>query len=181
MSKQLALPATSHPTGLHFFCRNPHPKKEDHGDCGVRAITLATDTEYKYVKNHADDSVIQRHDGDEPTWGYKKYMTSYGGMYDHEVTSTLNALAKGINFKLKNWIHIPIKTTFHKDNLPDVCIVEQSDHYVAVKHGAIYDSWDSRGKTKKLKSVRSVFCHRKEWQKFMDKHNGDLREAGVIK
>ena len=174
------LPKTSHPSGLHFFRRNPHPSKERHGDCCVRAITLATDTEYKYVKFAADDAVIQRHDGDEPTWGYKKYMTSYGGMYDHEVTATINNLAKGINFKLRHWKHITLNTTFHVDNLPEVCIVEQSDHYVAVKNGAIYDSWDSRGKTKKLKKVRSVYCHIDEWKKFMNKHNGDLREAGVI-
>ena len=53
----ITLPKSSHPTGLHFFKRNPHPKKEDHGDCAVRAIALATDTEYWLVKRYADDAI----------------------------------------------------------------------------------------------------------------------------
>ena len=111
------LPKSSHPSGLHFFKRNPHPKKEDHGDCAVRAIALATNTEYWLVKHYADDAVVQRHDGDEPVWGYKRYQTSYGGMTRQEMTSTINDMAKS-NRKLYDWIYVPYNTVFHKDNLP---------------------------------------------------------------
>ena len=45
---------TCHPSGLHHMRRNPHPKKEDHGDCGVRAIVLATGMDYSRVKFYAD-------------------------------------------------------------------------------------------------------------------------------
>jgi len=164
------LPKSSHPTGLHFFRRNPHPKKEDHGDCGVRAITLATDWEYWRVKHYADDAVVQRHDGDEPSWGYKKYQTSYGGMTRQEMNTTINDMGKS-DRKLYDWKHIPYNTVFHINNLPDVCVVDQSNHYVCVKNGAVYDSWDSRGKTKRLKTVKGVWCHQDEWKKFMEKHN----------
>ena len=171
---------TSHPTGLHYLRRNPHPKKEDHGDCAVRAIALATETEYWLVKHYADDAVVQRHDGDEPVWGYKKYQTSYGGMTRQEMSSTINDMAKS-NRKLYDWIYVPYNTVFHKDNLPDVCIADQDRHVVCVKHGAIWDSWDSRGKTRKLKKVIGVWCHQDEWRKFFNKHNGDLKKAGVCK
>ncbi len=176
----ISFPKSSHPSGLHFFTRNPHPKKEDHGDCGVRALSLATDTEYRFVKHYADDAIAQRHDGDQPVWGYKRLQTSYGGITRQEITTTLNDMAKS-DRKLYDWIYVSYKTVFHKDNLPEICIADQDNHVVCVKDGAIYDSWDSRGKTKKLKKVIGVWCHRDMWQKFMDKHNRDLRTAGVVK
>ena len=33
----------------------------------------------------------------------------------------------------------------------------------------------------KLKKVIGVWCHVDMWRKFFDKHNGDLRTAGVVK
>ena len=35
---------------------------------------------------------------------------------------------------------------FLKGNFPDNCIAELATHYVAIKNGAILDSWDCRGK-----------------------------------
>ena len=171
---------TSHPTGLHYMRRNPHPKKESHGDCAVRAIALATETEYWRVKHHADNAVVQRHDGDETVCCYKRYQTAYGGMTRQEMSSTINDLALS-NRKLYDWIYVPYNTVFHKNNFPDVCIADQDRHVVCVKHGSIWDSWDSRGKTRKLKKVIGVWCHRDEWTKFFNKHNGNLKKAGVCK
>ena len=76
-------------------------------------------------------------------------------MTRQEMSSTINDMAKS-NRKLYDWIYVPYNTVFHKDNLPDVCIADQDRHVVCVKHGAIWDSWDSRGKTRKLKKL-SVF------------------------
>ncbi len=159
-----SLPKTSHPTGLHFMRRNPNPKKEDHGDCGVRAICMASGLEYWQVKHYADNAVAQRHDGDEPTWGYKRYQTSYSGMDKSEMHSTIHDLSRGIYFPFREWIYVPHKTTFKKDNLPALCIVEQATHWVAVKDGAIWDTWDSRGK--RVKKVVGVFCHRDQWREY---------------
>ena len=98
-----------------------------------------------------------------------------------DLTSVINQIARSYNTKLRNWYHHRLRTNFHIDNLPSVCIVEQCQHFVCVKDGAIYDSWDSRGKTKKLKEVKSVWCSDNVWNDFMTKHNGDLRAAGVVK
>ena len=38
---------------------------------------------------------------------------------------------------------------FLKGNFPDNCIAELASHYVAIKNGAILDSWDCRGKRPK--------------------------------
>ena len=44
---------TANHSGLHYMRRNPHPKKERHGDCGVRAICLAFDLDYDKVWKRA--------------------------------------------------------------------------------------------------------------------------------
>ena len=167
----IQLPKSSHPTGLHFFKRNPHPKKEDHGDCGVRAITLATGTDYSRVKFYAD-RWIQENDYEysEPCWGYRtRYKTSYGGMTAGDMTSIIHDIGRSYNTDLRRWSYHGLTTKFHVDKLPSICIVEQCQHFVAVKDGAIYDSWDSRGKTKKLKEVCGVWCHDDVWDNFVSK------------
>ena len=162
---------TCHPTGLHYMRRNPHPKKEDHGDCGVRAITLATGTDYSRVKFYAD-RWIQENDYEysEPCWGYRtRYKTSYGGMTAGDMTSILHAIGRSYNTDLRRWSYHGLTTEFHVDKLPSTCIVEQCQHFVAVTHGAIWDSWDSRGKTKKLKEVHGIWCHDNVWDNFVSK------------
>ena len=157
---------TCHPSGLHYMRRNPHPKKEDHGDCGVRAITLATGLDYSRVKFYAD-RWLQETDYAEPCWGYRtRYKTSYGGMTAGDMTSILHAIGRSYNTDLRRWSYHGLTTEFHVDKLPSTCIVEQCQHFVAVTHGAIWDSWDSRGKTRKLKKVIGVWCHQDEWTKF---------------
>ena len=171
---------TCHPSGLHYMRRNPHPKKEDHGDCGVRAITVVTGLDYSRVKFYAD-RWLQETDYAEPCWGYRtRYKTAYGGMTRGDMTSILHDIGRCHNTALRRWSTHRHETVFHKDNLPSICIVEQAQHFVAVNHGAIWDSWDSRGKTKKLKKVECIWCPDNAWHEFMDKHDGDLRAAGVV-
>ena len=50
---ELTFPKSSHHSGLRVMLRNPHPKKERHGDCGTRAICLAYGLDYKEVWNKA--------------------------------------------------------------------------------------------------------------------------------
>ena len=49
----LAFPKSSHQSGFRLMLRNPHPKKERHGDCGTRAICLALGLDYQKVWNAA--------------------------------------------------------------------------------------------------------------------------------
>ena len=166
----IEFPKSSHPTGLHFFKRNPHPKKEDHGDCGVRALTLATGMDYSRVKYYADKWIQENDDYSEPCWGYRtRYKTSYGGMYAGDMTSIIHQIGLSFNKDLRRWSRHSQGTEFHGDNLPSVCIVELCEHFVCVKDGAIYDSWDCRGKTRRLKEVKSFWCHDDEWDKLLSK------------
>ena len=45
----ISFPKSSHQSGFRLMLRNPHPKKERHGDCGTRAICLALGLDYKTV------------------------------------------------------------------------------------------------------------------------------------
>ena len=89
---QTAFPPSSHPTGLHFFKRNPHPKKENHGDCGTRAICLTFDLPYNKVWNAATKAIRDS----APRYRYSPYMdwqkskaTANGGISRRALTSTL--------------------------------------------------------------------------------------------
>ena len=68
---QTAFPPSSHPTGLHFFKRNPHPKKEHHSDCGTRAICLAFDLPYNKVWKAATEAIRDT----TPKWRYCSDIT----------------------------------------------------------------------------------------------------------
>ena len=141
---QTAFPPSSHPTGLHFFKRNPHPKKENHGDCGTRAICLTFDLPYNKVWNAATKAIRDS----APRYRYSPYMdwqkskaTANGGISRRALTSTL------YNLNIFDWKFTKLNNTmFLKGNFPDNCIAELATHYVAIKNGAILDSWDCRGK-----------------------------------
>ena len=142
---------SSHPTGLHFYKRNPNPKKERHGDCGVRAISLALDLPYNKVWRAATQAARSN----DPVWRYpgerkwrRSKATANSGLSRTDMIDTLSAL------RIFNWdyIKVPEGTKFVAGNFPDHCIANLASHYVAVKDGAIWDTWDSRGKRpKKLK------------------------------
>ena len=96
-----------------------------------------------------------------------------------DMTSILHAIGLSFNTALRRWSRHQYDTVFHRDNLPSICIVEQAQHFVAVHHGAIWDSWDSEVRLQKLKKVECIWCPDDAWHEFMDKHNGDLRASGV--
>ena len=101
---------SSHPSGLHHMRRNPHPKKEDHGDCGVRAITLATGMDYSRVKFYADRWLQETDDSYTPCWGYRtRYKTSYGGMTGGDMTSILHAIGFKFQHSIKTLESSPIR------------------------------------------------------------------------
>ena len=141
----LAFPKSSHQSGLHYFRRNPHPKKEDHGDCGVRSICLAFDLPYKKVWTAATKVKRQLAGSYYDQWGRKKksQVTATWSMTKSELIRTLWEL------DIHDWEWTPYHSKFAAKNLPAHCIAAQAEHWVCVKDGAIWDSWDSRGKRAK--------------------------------
>tara|TARA_R100001443_G_scaffold61729_2_gene71837 strand:- start:2618 stop:3115 length:498 start_codon:yes stop_codon:yes gene_type:complete len=142
---------SSHPTGLHYFHRNPHPKKERHGDCGVRAICLALDLPYNKVWRAATKAKRQISPYYYDQWGQRKKskVTATWSLSRRELERTLSIL----DFWNWNYYRIPSSKTdraiFKSKNFPRHCIAHQNRHWVAVKNDAIWDSWDSRGKRNK--------------------------------
>tara|TARA_R100000655_G_C2860542_1_gene171382 strand:+ start:42 stop:479 length:438 start_codon:yes stop_codon:yes gene_type:complete len=133
-----------HPTNLNYTETNPHPKKERHGDCGVRAISLALNIPYEEVWTEATKIKRQFR-------GKKSKVTANYGLGRRELWYTLIALGHG-NWKFKS---TPNKY-FTLRNLPDLCIALVPGHWTTVKSGEVYDSWDCRGK--RLKQLRGYFA-----------------------
>lgn len=152
--KYLESSKTSHQSGLHWMRRNPHPKKENHGDCGVRAICFALDLPYNQVWRAATKAKRNFSPGSKATadWSLSK----------DELDQTLTILREW------EWSYYKIKEGdtsrkfFHADNIPSHCIVLQANHWVCVRAGAIWDTWDSRGK--RPKKIEGYFA-KQSWQK----------------
>jgi hypothetical protein len=122
------LPRSSHPTGLHFYQRNPHPQKEHHGDCAVRASVFALGLPYDLVF-----AGLCAH--------FKGRRTPNGGV---PLVMLRNYLAQ------HDWTYCQVASrTLHVSHLPEECIAHIPSHYVYVLNGCIFDTWDSRGKRKK--------------------------------
>ena len=159
---------TSNHSGLHYMRRNPHPKKERHGDCGVRAICLALDLDYNKVWNAA----TKMKQMNAPTYcynyggGYVEYKkskaTATRGLSKTDLVDTLGylgykaeyvCLTKHRNQDRSTWFY------FNKMHLPkQPCIVHVPNHWIAVKEGAIWDTWDSRGsRPKKLRGFVAIY------------------------
>jgi len=146
---------SSHPTGLHYFHRNPNPKKERHGDCGTRAISLALEIPYnkaweaatKAIRGRNGLTIVRYGPGDDYELKESK-ATANGGISKKAMLDALGYLG------IYNWEYIKCdqETKFLKGNFPEHCIAHIPNHWVAIKDGAIWDTWDSRGKRpKKLK------------------------------
>jgi len=154
----ISFPKSSHHSGLRYMKRNPHPKKELVRDCGVRAICLAFDLDYKTVFDVATeckrtlapcherwsvrqgDYISMRSDADASKGLNKEsalYALSKLGL-DVVYCHTTNTDCEGDHYHY-----------FHSNNLPDRCIAHVNRHWVAVRDGAVWDTWDSRGKRKK--------------------------------
>mgnify|MGYP003116277368 FL=1 len=152
--KTIELPKSSHQSGLHFMRRNPHPKKENHGDCGVRAICLALDLPYNKVWKAATKAKRQLDPKTKATadWSLSKLELEFTLTNLREWDWSYYKIAKG--HTSRKW--------FHADNFPKHCIVLQASHWVCVKDGAIWDSWDSRGS--RPKKIEGYFA-KQSWQK----------------
>ena len=136
----LAFPKSSHQSGLRLMLRNPHPKKERHGDCGTRAICLALGLDYKTVWQFATNRKQRNNPYSQATatWGLSK-TDLMDTLSDLGIDNSFTCL-KTFDFK------------FNKDNVPSHCIALLPRHWVAVRDGAVWDSYDSRGtRPRKLK------------------------------
>ena len=129
----LAFPKSSHQSGLRLMLRNPHPKKERHGDCGTRAICLALGLDYKTVWQFATNrrQINNPYSQATATWGLSR----------KDLMDTLSDI--GIDSSYTNLKATNIK--FNKENVPPLCIARLPRHWVAIRDGAVWDSYDSRG------------------------------------
>lgn len=148
MATDTARPRSSHPTGLHLMIRNPHPGRESHGDCGVRSICLALDLPYSKVWEDLTELIrtttyIRRGNDWEPV-----KHTAYGGVSTRVMDTYL---------RRHGWRYVsaPAGTVFKAENLPPLCIAQTPGHFVCIKDGACWDTWDSRGK--RAKKLRGWF------------------------
>ena len=129
-------PKSSHHTGFHLYLRNPHPAKEHHGDCATRAACLLLDRPYGLI--WAEVTEVKQ-------WARGNRATADSGTSINELKRSLERIT-GLSWVYKS---LSSGTDFHKDNLPERCIAVQANHFVCVKDGAVWDSFDSRGKRRK--------------------------------
>jgi len=154
----ISFPKSSHHSGLRYMKRNPHPNKQLIRDCGVRAICLAFDQEYEKVfklattnkRINADDNGYWSISAQD--WIYRTTSDASKGLNKDSCMDTLKDLGLDVVYKHttntdgeggENYLY------FYAGNLPDRCIAHVNRHWVAVRDGAVWDTWDSRGKRKK--------------------------------
>jgi len=164
----ISFPKSSHHSGLRVMIRNPHPKKERHGDCGVRAICLAFDLDYNKVWNAATkmkqmNAPLYKYNYGGGYVEYKKSKaTATRGLSKTDLIDTLAFLNIDAVYKTTAYKEIgrDIQMYFHAGNLPERCIAHIPRHWVAVKNGSIWDSYDSRGT--RLRKLRGYVCLRED-------------------
>ena len=164
----IEFPKSSHQSGLRFMNRNPHPKKERHGDCGVRAICLAFDLDYDKVWKRATSNkrnnapVYCYSDGTGSHYYERSKATATWGLSKDDLIETLQDFDLDVVYKKTAYkeqgrnVHL----YFNECNLPNRCIAHIPRHWVAVRDGAIWDTWDSRGK--RLRKLRGYVCLRSD-------------------
>lgn len=138
-----------HPTGLEFLRCNPRPDQERCNDDAVRAICLALDLDYwtvyyelEKVRERASASYV------EGQWQIDRHKRA-GLLAPKLMEAYLSKYA---------WqrTELPEGTRFYAEHLPPRCIAEQATHFVCVRNGAVWDSWDSRGK--RWKKLRAYYA-----------------------
>ena len=165
----ISFPKSSHQSGLRFMKRNPHPTKDLVRDCGVRSICLAFDLEYKKVFDactrmkrmnapyHERWSVAQ---GD---YIYQKSdKDASKGLNRQSLMDALEILGLDVVYKETTMTDAEGEHYhyFYAGNLPNRCIAHIPRHWVAVRDGAIWDTWDSRGK--RQRKLRGYVCLRSD-------------------
>jgi hypothetical protein len=127
---------SNHHTGLHWVEHNvrPEDKVGMYGDCVTRSIVMATGEEYETVWNALTEQkqgISKRKRGTADTgvnhFSAWKYIRTLGWKY----------------------VECPTGTKFTYDSLPSECIASIPGHYVYVKNGIVYDTYDCRGKRKR--------------------------------
>lgn len=123
--------------------RNPHPDKKHVGDCGTRSICLALDLPYKSTWNGITKLIRSNYfyrygNGD---WQASN-RTANGGV-------SSNIMRKFLQSHGWRYQSAPPGSLFKAHLLPELCIAEQADHWVCVRDGAVWDTYDSRGKRPK--------------------------------
>ena len=143
-----------------MMLRNPHPNKERHGDCGTRAICLAYDLDYKEVWDRATyQKRIDSYYYDQ--WGQRRqsYRSADWGLSKQDLLATLRYFDLDVTYVRLTGYDNKDKSTwlyFNQDNLPKTCIAHIPNHWVAVRDGAIWDTYDSRGK--RPRKLRGYVC-----------------------
>ena len=164
----IEFPKSSHQSGLRFMIRNPHPKKERHGDCGVRAICLAFDLDYDKVWKRATSNKRNNapmycySDGMGSHYYSRSKVTATWGLSKDDLIETLQDFDLDVVYKKTAYKEQGrnVQMYFNAGNLPDRCIAHIPRHWVAVRDGAIWDTWDSRGK--RQRKLRGYVCLRSD-------------------
>ena len=143
-------PRSSHPSGLHLMIRNPQPDKKRTGDCGTRSLCLALGLPYQSTWDRITQLIqsnsFYRYPGGE--WQASK-RTASGGV-------SKSIMEKFLFRHGWRYHYAPAGSSFKAENLPELCIAEQADHWVCIRDGAVWDTYDSRGK--RPKRLEGYFC-----------------------
>ena len=163
----ISFPKSSHHSGLRFMKRNPHPTKDLIRDCGVRSICLAFDLEYEKVfdactrMKRMNASYYERWSIAKGDYIYQKSdKDASKGLNRQSLMDALEILGLDVVYKKTTDKKRDIHMYFNADNLPDRCIAHIPRHWVAVRDGAIWDTWDSRGK--RQRKLRGYVCLRND-------------------
>lgn len=135
----MSLQSDPHHTGLVWVEHDVRPDGLTRcGDCVTRSIVMATGLDYEWVW----ESLTELKTKKKGQTVNKKRGTASTGVPHYISRNYLKSLG---------WKYIDCKDgeKFVKDNLPDVCIADLPGHYVFVKNGVVYDTYDSRGKRKR--------------------------------
>ena len=148
----ITFPKSSHHSGLRYMNRNPPPENKLVRDCGVRAICLAFDQEYEKVFSLATTNKRLNAD-DNSYWSvaaqdyiYRTTPDAGKGLNKEACMDTLKDLGLDVVYKDTTMTDQDGEhyLYFYAGNLPDRCIAHVNRHWVAVRDGAVWDTWDSR-------------------------------------
>ena len=117
---------------MAFVLTNPNPKRQEVGDCTVRAISLATGKSWEevYLGLCVQGFMLSDMPSSNNVWG--QYLVERGFKY--------NVMPNTCPFCYS-------VQQFCKDNPKGIYIVGTGTHVICVKDGDYLDAWDSGNKT----------------------------------
>ena len=122
------------PNPLFTTMKNGKVKFWDRGDCSVRAVCGATGLSWVDAYKQMSESALKVYECFNCDYGFDQVMKDLGF-----TKHSLGRLSKGTKR--------PTVREFAKDHKNEICIVHPANHYVCVKNGKVYDTWDC-GSTK---------------------------------